>query len=127
MRWKFRVGCAILVLASCVASQAQEAPKGMSATYLACHGRARGSTVQDSLCAQAEIVSQDARLNKAYKRVMLQLADDAPGRQSLQKAEQSWLKQRDYECQIDDHTINSTCLVNKTAVRANELEGRIRF
>lgn len=125
------MGVAGFVAASCVASQAQlqaqEEPKGMSPTYLACHGRARGSTVQDSLCAQAEIVSQDARLNKAYKRVMQQLADDAAGRQALQKAEQSWLKQRDYECQIDDHTIDSTCLVNKTAVRANELEAQLRF
>lgn len=47
---------------------------------------------------------------------------------NARRAEQrSWLKARDYECKVDQETINSSCLVAKTANRANELDGMIRF
>lgn len=116
-----------LVAASSAPAAAQELPRGVSPDYLACRTRAHGSTVQQNLCTQTEMVSQDARLNKAYRQVMKQLASDAAGRQSLQTDEQAWIKQRDYECQVNDHTTNNYCLMSKTAIRANELEGQVRF
>lgn len=127
MDWKIAVAFAGFVVASSATAQAREVPRGLSPDYMACSARAHGSTVQANLCSQTEMVSQDARLNKAYRQVMKQLASDSTGRQNLQKIEQSWLKQRDYECQVDDHTTDLSCLVRKTAFRANELEGQVRF
>lgn len=127
MNRKIAAAFAGFVVAASATVHAQELPRGLSPDYVACSARAHGSTVQANLCSQTEMVSQDARLNKAYRQVMKQLASDSTGRQNLQRVEQSWLKQRVYECQIDDHTTNVSCLVRKTAIRANELEGQVRF
>lgn len=108
-------------------AHAQDMPEGLSQKYLACQSRAGGNTVQSGICAQTEIVTQDARLNKAYQQVMRQLANNPQERTALRNAERSWLKRRDYECKVDDQTIDTGCLVTKTAIRANELESRIRF
>lgn len=106
---------------------AQDLPSGLSPRYLACQARAGGNTVQVGICAQTEIAAQDARLNKAYQQVMRQLANKPDERIALRNAERSWLKRRDYECKIDQQTIDNGCLVTKTADRANELESRVRF
>lgn len=73
------------------------------------------------------MASQDARLNKAYQQVMRQLASRNAERLALRTEQRSWLKARDYECKVDQETINNSCLVGKTAVRADELESMIRF
>ena len=117
---------AILVSAGSPAL-AQVAPAGISARYTACQARAEGNTVQQGICAQAEMASQDARLNKAYQQVMRQLVKTPDRRLALRTEQRSWLKARDYECKVDQETINSSCLVTKTALRANELESMVRF
>jgi uncharacterized protein YecT (DUF1311 family) len=126
MKIRISIAAAVLVSASSPAL-AQVAPAGVSDRYVACQTRAETNTVQQGICAQSEIASQDARLNKAYQQVMRQFAK-TPGRRLTLRAEQrSWLKARDYECKVDQETINSSCLVTKTASRANELESMIRF
>ena len=121
------MGLAMVAAAAAPAAHAQAGPSGLSGQYLACQARAGGNTVQGGICAQSEMASQDARLNKAYQQVMRQLVSRPRDRLALRDAQRSWLKQRDYECKIDQITIDNTCLVTKTATRANELESRIRF
>jgi uncharacterized protein YecT (DUF1311 family) len=126
MNMKIIAAAAVLGSASSPAV-AQVAPAGISARYTACQTRAEGNTVQQGICAQSEMASQDARLNKAYQQVMRQLAKTPDRRLALRTEQRSWLKARDYECKIDQETINSGCLVMKTALRANELESMVRF
>jgi len=102
-------------------------PEGMSSAYKACLARARKNTVQLGMCEQTEMAAQDARLNKAYQQVMGQLAQDPPKQAALRNAQRSWLKERDYSCKVDHQTLNDSCLVGKTAARADELERMIRF
>ena len=100
---------------------------GLSERYMACHERAKGNTVQDGICGQAEMAEQDARLNKAYQQVMRQLDKDPDRKLALRTEQRSWLKRRDYECKVNGDTINDDCLIQKTATRADELEKQIRF
>lgn len=121
--------CACITLAQPALAQPTivQPPQGLSAAYGACIARARSNTVQLGMCEQTEMAAQDARLNKAYQQVMRQLAK-APSRQiALRNEQRSWLKERDYSCKVDRQTLNSSCLVSKTASRANELERMIRF
>jgi len=127
MRLTLAIAASALAIACTAGAHAQEMPAGISSQYLACHGRANGNTVQEGICAQTEIAAQDARLNKAYQQVMRQLASKPQERLALRDAERSWLKRRDYECKVDAQTIDSGCLVTKTAARANELESQVRF
>lgn len=126
MKFQIMMTAAILVATGSPAL-AQVAPAGISDRYTSCQARAGSNTVQQGICAQSEIASQDARLNKAYQQVMRQLAKTPERRLALRTEQRSWLKARDYECKIDQETINSSCLVTKTAVRANELERMVRF
>ncbi len=126
MKLKITIATAVLILAGGTVS-AQVAPAGISDRYTACEARAGANTVQQGICAQSEIASQDARLNKAYQQVMRQLAKTPEKRLALRTEQRSWLKARDYECKVDQETINSSCLVTKTATRANELERMVRF
>ncbi len=126
MTWKLAAIAAIL-LTPAGAALAQNGSSSLSAKYRACQSRAGGNTVQSGMCAQTEMASQDARLNKAYQQVMRQLANKPDLRNSLRNEQRSWLKARDYDCKVDSETINNSCLVAKTAVRADELETKIRF
>lgn len=116
-----------VILSPASATLAQHASSGLSAKYQACQSRAGSNTVQSGICAQTEMASQDARLNKAYQQVMRQLASQPAKRIALRNEQRSWLKDRDYDCKVDQETINSTCLVDKTAERADEFETKIRF
>ena len=126
MTWKIATITAILLASGGIAF-AQDGSSGLSAKYRSCQARAGGNTVQSGICAQAEMASQDARLNKAYQQVMRQLASKNAERLALRNKQRSWLKARDYDCKVDQETINNSCLVAKTAVRADELESMIRF
>jgi uncharacterized protein YecT (DUF1311 family) len=104
-----------------------QSPVGLSPAYGACLTRARRNTVQLAMCEQTEMAAQDARLNKAYQQVMGQLAKDPQKQMTLRSEQRSWLKARDYGCKVDHQTIDSSCIVGKTASRANDLEKMIRF
>jgi uncharacterized protein YecT (DUF1311 family) len=104
-----------------------QSPVGLSPAYGACLARARRNTVQLAMCEQTEMAAQDARLNKAYQQVMGQLAKDPQRQAALRGEQRSWLKARDYGCKVDHQTVDSSCIVGKTASRANELEKMVRF
>jgi len=131
-----RLTAAVAVLCAYAAIAAQPAfsqpttvqsPEGLSPAYRACLARARSNTVQLGMCEQTEMAAQDARLNKAYQQVMGQLAKDPQKQMALRSEQRSWLKARDYGCKVDSQTVNSSCVVEKTASRADELEKMIRF
>lgn len=119
----------IIVAASMliVCTTASAGAEGLSTQYLGCIDRAGSSTVQSGMCAQKEIVSQDGRLNKAYRQVMRQLAARPAERSALLNRQRAWLKARDYACDIDGGTFDMTCVVERTARRADQLERMIRF
>ena len=123
---KLALATAVLTSTFTLAAYTQT-PEGFSDKYVACHARAHGNTVQDGICAQSEMASQDARLNKAYQQVMQQLANDPGKKTTLRDEQRSWLKKRDYDCKVDGNTIDDGCLMTKTATRANELEKMIHF
>lgn len=99
----------------------------LSAAFKACYQRAGDNTVQRGICAQREVNAQDDRLNKAYQQVMRQLANDPAAHTALRDEERRWINERDYACKINGDTIDVSCVVIKTALRADELERRIRF
>ena len=126
MAWKI-AALAAVILSPASATFAQQSSPGLSAKYRACQSRAGSNTVQSGICAQTEMASQDARLNKSYQQVMRQMASKPAERVALRNEQRSWLKARDYDCKVDQETINSSCLVAKTAQRADQFEARIRF
>lgn len=99
----------------------------LSDAFKACYGRAGNNTVQRGICAQREVNTQDDRLNKAYQQVMHQLAGDPAAHTALRDEERRWINERDYACKINGDTIDVSCVVLKTALRADELERRIHF
>lgn len=131
-----RLTAAAALLCACATTLAQPAfaqpttvqsPDGLSPAYRACLARAHSNTVQLGMCEQTEMASQDARLNKAYQEVMRELAKNPPKQIALRNQQRSWLKERDYSCKVDHQTVDDSCVVGKTAARANELERMIRF
>ncbi len=99
----------------------------LSAAFKSCAARAGSNTVQVNMCAQREVAAQDDRLNKAYQRVMRQLANDPGAKTRLRDEERRWIAERDYSCKINGTTIDSGCVVLKTAARADVLESQVRF
>jgi len=89
--------------------------------------RAGNNTVQRNVCAQRESGAQDDRLNKAYQRVMRQLASKPAEKLALRDQERRWIAERDYSCKVNSDTVDSRCVVMKTAARADELESQVRF
>ncbi|MDF0489632.1 lysozyme inhibitor LprI family protein [Sphingomonas sp. H39-1-10] len=120
----------VLALAATAAfatpAAAQTSPN-LSATFTGCLARAGGNTVQRNICAQREVGSQDDRLNKAYQRVMRQLASDPAKKLALRDQERRWIAERDYSCKVNDNTVDNSCVVMKTAARADELESQVKF
>ena len=116
----FHLAPLILVVASVARAQHSD-------EFDRCMERARGNTVQQGVCAQAELGREDARLNKAYGQLMTQYKTDATRRLALRDEERSWLKRRDYDCKLDGNTVDNTCLVRKTTERADELESKLKF
>lgn len=101
---------------------------GQSMQHAACMETSGGVTVKIIDCITAETQRQDARLNKAYKIVM---ADLAPARKTqLQEAQRAWIKYRDANCGFyydpDGGTLArvsaNDCVMSATAERARELE-----
>jgi uncharacterized protein YecT (DUF1311 family) len=116
---------ALFAAAPAVAEGAMSAH--LSAAFKACFQRAGDNTVQRSICAQREVGTQDDRLNKAYQQVMRQLAGDPTAHTALRDEERRWISERDYTCKINGTTVELSCVVIKTATRADELESRIHF
>lgn len=124
------IAAALLLLAAPAGvAHAQAAPRSanLSPAFVGCMQRAGDNIVQRSVCASREAGGQDDRLNKAYQRVMHQLATDPAAKTALRDQERRWIEERDYSCKVNGTTIDAACVVLKTAVRADELESRVRF
>ncbi|WP_080953821.1 lysozyme inhibitor LprI family protein [Xanthomonas phaseoli] len=81
-------------------------------------------------CNSEEYQYQDTRLNKAYQRLMAKLTvQDKP---ALKQEERNWIKERGILCQSNgvlgggqaEELEDSSCMLNATAKRADELENR---
>ena len=123
------ISAAALALLSAVPALAQSDALSahLSASFKACYQRAGDNTVQRDICAEREVNAQDDRLNKAYQQVMRQLAGDPAAHTTLRDEERRWISERDYTCKINGTTVDVSCVVIKTALRADELERRIHF
>lgn len=81
-------------------------------------------------CNSEEYQYQDARLNKAYQRLMAKLT--VQEKAALKQEERNWIKERDILCQSNgvlgggqaEELEDSSCMLNATAKRADELEKR---
>lgn len=118
---------AVLAMAGATIPAFAQGSTHLSAGFEACLGRAGTNTVQRNVCAQRESGAQDDRLNKAYQRVMRQLASNPSAKVALRDRQRRWIAERDYTCKVNGDTVDSGCVVTKTAVRADELESQVRF
>lgn len=102
---------------------------GLTRQYSICMDRSGGVTVNMLDCIGAETTRQDARLNRAYKDVMVSLTPER--KKQLQEAQRAWIKYRDANCNFyadpnvgTSAALNSNdCFMSSTASRAKELEG----
>jgi uncharacterized protein YecT (DUF1311 family) len=96
--------------------------------YDSCLVRAGASTVQQGMCAQAELTRQDERLNRGYQALMTRYQEPrfASQHSALREEERTWIKRRDSECRLDGETVDNVCLIKRTAKRADELESRLK-
>jgi uncharacterized protein YecT (DUF1311 family) len=118
---------AILATAGAGSPSRAQGSAHLSAGFEACLGRAGSNTVQRNVCAQRESGAQDDRLNKAYQRVMRQLASNPSAKVALRDRQRRWIAERDYTCKVNGDTVDSSCVVMKTTLRADELESQVRF
>ena len=99
----------------------------LSGQYASCMNKA-ASTSQMLVCITAETKRQDLRLNQSYQELMTKL--DPQEKEKLRSAEQAWLNYRKADCNVYEgltggtiDTVNaSSCFMNKTAARANDLK-----
>lgn len=99
-----------------------------STTYDRCIDTAGGVTSSMVECIGAEIKRHDGRLNAQYKAAMATLQEPQKG--LLLDAQRQWLKYRDANCmfyaQLSGGTMDrinsSSCVLDATARRADELE-----
>lgn len=114
-----------------LSAPAQAAENGDSPALIACIKKSAGVTSDMVECMGRETKAQDARLNAAYKGAMASM--DAEHKQGLQEVQRRWIDYRDANCgflgDLTGGTIdrfNSTsCFLDMTRTRAQELEGLI--
>ena len=96
--------------------------------YADCMGRSGGVTVDILDCIGAELETQDARLNGAYRSLGAGLSPAR--RQQLTDAQRLWIRYRDANCAFyadpDGGTLATVaaneCVLRETSERASELE-----
>lgn len=98
--------------------------------YKRCIAGANAETPGLLECIDTELAWQDARLNKVYKQAMAQRG--ANDRDLLRQAQRAWLKATDTTCHWDPQTQGQgqmldarSCRLNRTANRADALEGAL--
>lgn len=101
---------------------------GVRPAYDACMEQSRGTAPAQQDYADAELTYQDDRLNRAYKALLADL-DDLDKRGTIQ-AQRAWLTFRGKDCGARagrfgsnaGPATESTCLMESTAYRAQQLE-----
>jgi uncharacterized protein YecT (DUF1311 family) len=118
-----------IVLLSTVFASLAFAEVKLSPSYDKCMDKSGGVTSSMLDCGNAEIKIQDTKLNKAYKNAMKALE---PKKQTeLKDVQRLWVKYRDAQCgfynELTGGTIDSlnasSCFLNMTAERAEEIKG----
>lgn len=123
----FRTALAFALLG--VSSLAYGADDLYTGRYSTCMDDSGGVTVEMLNCVDEELVSQDARLNGAYKKLGSQLS--SARKQQLVAAQRLWVQYRDANCKFyadpDGGTLANVsaneCVLRETAERAKELDG----
>lgn len=100
----------------------------LSQQFDRCMSKADGITFDMVECIGQEVQRQDARLNKAYKVLMVDLSPDR--KKQLREAQRAWLQFRDTNCGFyydpDGGSIArvnaESCVMTMTQQRAKELE-----
>lgn len=100
-------------------------------SFQPCVDKAAGATWPTQDCIENEFEYQDSRLNRAYQALMKVLPEEE--RAELRTRETQWLSARDAGCPWDDdiegqgRRIESNyCVMEKTALRADELEANLK-
>ena len=101
---------------------------GIRPAYDACITETLGVVPKQQDCADAEYTYQDGRLNRDYKALLATLEHDDS--QAAIEAQRAWLRFRDKDCAARagrfgsdaGPTTQSTCLMESTAHRAQQLE-----
>ena len=131
------IAAAFLAVAP-VAAQAQAQSKE-GVTYSPAYERCLEKPDNDNTygilrCGEAEMKFQDARLNKAYKADMADLANAPEPKAALLKAQRAWIAFRDADCAsvraLSGGTIApivmQICYLEHTARRAQALEDLLK-
>jgi len=101
---------------------------GIRPAYDACIKETHGVVPKQQDCADAEYAYQDGRLNQAYRELLAAIERD--DKQATVEAQRAWLSFRDKDCVARagrfgsdaGPTTQSTCLMESTAHRAQQLE-----
>lgn len=91
----FAVACTLTFAANAESmsqSIKKNAPHGVSSSFYACLDKAGTSSIDDAACIADEESAQDARLNKAYKKLLGSLKGNM--KPALVAAEKEWLNSR---------------------------------
>ncbi|MEA9915171.1 lysozyme inhibitor LprI family protein [Xanthomonas campestris pv. raphani] len=99
-------------------------------SYAQCIEKSEGVHPAMISCNSEEHQYQDARLNKVYLRLLAKLA--VQDKAALKQEERDWIEERDVLCQSNgvlgggqaEELEDSSCMLNATAKRADELENR---
>ncbi|MGY0506059.1 lysozyme inhibitor LprI family protein [Luteimonas sp. e5] len=112
------------------ANRGQQEQVMLRDSYRRCVDSTDGVTPAIQDCIAKEHEFQDGRLNEVYRKLLSQL--DSPGMQKLRQEQRQWLAERDMECDPGEDPGQgqlidaNSCVLNRTAERANELEARLR-
>ncbi|MGY0561353.1 lysozyme inhibitor LprI family protein [Luteimonas sp. A277] len=116
------LACLISLSMSCTADATD------SASYSACMEQSNSVTSNMLDCIAAELQTQDARLNSAYRTLQAQLSSER--KQELTAAQRLWIQYRDANCGFYADPEGGTfatlasnqCVLDETTQRAEELE-----
>ncbi len=126
------LGLAIVAALALTAGHARAA-SGLSTTFDACTGKARGA-IEQAACLSSEAERQDRRLNEAYKHLQDRL--DSAGKARLVAAQRSWLQWRESEGALETALYDSNPVDNlqqarndaeRLRARADQLEAYLRL
>jgi uncharacterized protein YecT (DUF1311 family) len=114
-----------------MAKQTGFSPKEIRESYNACDS---GVTLTMKICGAYRLTEQDLRLNRVYKQVAAKADRDL--KESLLKAQRSWLSYRDSQCPLegrwgaDGGTAEGlyvlSCKLDLTKQQADRLEAMVR-
>ena len=119
---------AFMLVGACSVALASNTEDLYTGRYSSCMDKSGGVTVEMIDCIDEELVSQDGRLNGAYKKLTKELS--AARKAQLVAAQRLWLQFRDANCAFywdpDGGTAAAVasrgCVLSETATRAKELE-----